>query len=724
MARNKLAAPHLFLNRHFSWLQFNERVLEEARDAKNPLLERVKFLAITASNLDEFVEVRVAGLLQQVEHGIKDPGPDGRTPREVLTELAVRTHAFVKAQYDCWREDLVRGLVAESIRVVNMRTLRPAARAHIGNFYAKAVEPLLTPVTIDPAHPFPHVINKAICLAFLLRPKRRGSLPYLGVVTVPRALPRLVQVPSANGAVEYVFLSDVIHAFAERLYHGYEVLSAAAFRVTRNSNLYLEAEESRSIMDSVDAQLHSRRKGEAVRLEIEASANQEIIDRLVANFRLAPWQIFRVDGPPNLSRIAYLYDAIARPDLKFRSFVPRELALKPGPSALFELIRKRDVLLHHPYDSYSSVVRFIESAATDPDVLSIKQTLYRTSENSPIVRSLIEAAAKKEVAVVVELKARFDEASNIRWARNLQDAGVQVFHGLVGLKTHCKLALIARREQGGKIRQYAHLGTGNYNPSTARYYTDLSLLTCDPRITSSVQHVFHYLTAYSERPQYLPLFVAPLNLGRSCLDLIHRETAHARAGRPAFILAKVNALLDEKIIQALYRASQAGVQIELIVRGACALRPGVRGVSSRIRVRSVVGRFLEHSRVFAFGNGGPTEIYLGSADWMQRNIYERVEVMFRLKDPVLCSQVFTQVISPYLADTEKTRVLLPSGEYVRGHKAGQFSASRNGFRFNAQEFLIGFTESRENEQACPILPTYVKLPAVPKGARKTPRPSV
>jgi polyphosphate kinase len=715
MARNKLAAPHLFLNRHFSWLQFNERVLEEARDAKNPLLERVKFLAITASNLDEFVEVRVAGLLQQVEHGIKDPGPDGRTPREVLTELAVRTHAFVKAQYDCWREDLVPGLVAESIRVVNMRALRPAARAHIGNFYAKAVEPLLTPVTIDPAHPFPHVINKAICLAFLLRPKRRGSLPYLGVVTVPRALPRLVQVPSANGAVEYVFLSDVIHAFAERLYHGYEVLSAAAFRVTRNSNLYLEAEESRSIMDSVDAQLHSRRKGEAVRLEIEASANQEIIDRLVANFRLAPWQIFRVDGPPNLSRIAYLYDAIARPDLKFRSFVPRELALKPGPSALFELIRKRDVLLHHPYDSYSSVVRFIESAATDPDVLSIKQTLYRTSENSPIVRSLIEAAAKKEVAVVVELKARFDEASNIRWARNLQDAGVQVFHGLVGLKTHCKLALIARREQGGKIRQYAHLGTGNYNPSTARYYTDLSLLTSDARITAAVQNVFNYLTAYSERPQYLPLFVAPLNLGKSCLSLVARETAHARAGRPAFIFAKVNALLDERIIQALYRASQAGAQIELIVRGACALRPGVRGVSSRIRVRSVIGRFLEHSRIFAFGNGGSTEVYLGSADWMQRNINERVEVMFRLKDPALCTQVFTQVISPYLADTEKTRYLLPSGDYVRGREAGLLSVSRNGFRFNAQEFLIGFSEAHEDMQALPPVPRFVKLPAPRKG---------
>jgi len=673
MARNKFTSPDLFLNRHFSWLQFNERVLEEAQDPKNPLLERVKFLAITASNLDEFVEVRVAGLLQQVEHGIREPGPDGRTPREVLTELAARTHKFVSAQYDCWREDLVPSLFAEQIRIVNARSLRPSARAHVENFYEKTAEPLLTPVTVDPAHPFPHVINKAICLAYMLRRKKRGSQPYLGVVTVPRALPRLVQLPSPDGTVEYVFLSDIIHAFSERLYHGYEVLSAAAFRVTRNSNLYLEAEESRSIMDSVDAQLHRRRKGEAVRLEIEAGANQEIIDRLVVNFRLEPWQIFRVDGPPNLSRIAYLYDAIPRPDLKFRTFVPRELALKSGPASLFDLIRKRDVLLHHPYDSYSAVVRFIESAAADPDVLSIKQTLYRTSENSPIVRALIDAAVKKEVAVVVELKARFDEASNIRWARNLQEAGVQVFHGVVGLKTHCKLALIARREQGGKMRQYAHLGTGNYNPSTARYYTDLSLLTSDARITSSVQHVFDYLTAYSERPQYLPLFVAPLNLGRSCLDLIARETAHARAGRPSFILAKVNALLDEKIIQALYRASQAGVQIELIVRGACALRPGVRGVSSRIRVRSIVGRFLEHSRVYYFENAGTREVYCGSADWMDRNLFRRIEIAFPIDAPDLKARV-AEDLKLYLEDDMQAWVLDTDGGYARAAGEGQMSA--------------------------------------------------
>jgi polyphosphate kinase len=709
MARSIVADPQHFINRHFSWLQFNERVLEEARDPANPVLERVKFLAITASNLDEFVEVRVAGILQQVEHGNREPGPDGRIPEDVLTELSAKIHGFVKSQYDCWQDELVPALAAESIRVLSLAELRPGAREYIENFYTKGVEPLLTPVTMDPAHPFPHVLNKALCLALLLKRKGRNSHIYLGVVTVPRALPRLVLLPSTAGAVEYVFLHDIIHAFADRLYHGYEILSAAPFRVTRNSNLYLEEEESRTILDSVDTQLHRRRKGAAVRLEIEAGANQEIIDRLQANFRLAAWQVFSVRGPVNLSRLFHMYDQTPRPDLKFASFAPRELALKPGATSLFELIRKRDFLLHHPYDSYSAVVRFIESAAQDPDVLSIKQTLYRTSENSPIVRALIDAAAKKEVAVVVELKARFDEASNIRWARNLQEAGVQVYYGVVGLKTHCKLALVARRESNGQIRRYAHLGTGNYNPSTARFYTDLSLLTTDTQITSAVHHVFNYLTAYSERPTYRPLFVAPLNLGRSCLSLIERETSHARADRPAFIVAKVNALLDEKIIQALYRASQAGVQIELIVRGACALRPGVRGLSSRIRVRSVIGRFLEHSRIFVFGNGGKSEVYLGSADWMHRNIYERVEVMFHIRDAALCNQIFSEVVEPYLADTQKTRFLLATGEYVHARDARHLLNTRNGFHFNTQEFLIGVAEGREEFSSVPSARSPLKL---------------
>ena len=709
MPRITIPDSERFFNRHLSWMQFNQRVLEEARDPGNPLLERVKFLGITASNLDEFVEVRLAGLMQQVEHGNREPSADGRIPEQVLAELTSKISSFVYEQYECWRDELVPALEDESVRVLGRGDLRPEARDYIENFYTKTVEPILTPVTVDPAHPFPHVLNKALCLAFLLKRKRRASQIYLGVVTVPRALLRLVRLPSPKDKVEYVFLHDVVHAFAERLYHGYEILSAAAFRVTRNSNLYLEEEESRSILESVDLQIHRRRKGSAVRLEIEAGANQEIVERLEANFRLSPEQVFRVNGPINLSRLFNLYEQTARPDLKYRPFAPRELNLKPGSSSLFELVRKRNILLHHPYDSYATVVRFIESAAHDPDVLSIKQTLSRTSENSPIVRALIEAAAKKEVAVVVELKARFDEASNIRWARNLQDAGVQVFHGVVGLKTHCKLALVARREPDGQIRRYAHLGTGNYNPSTARFYTDLSLLTSDTHLTSAVHHVFNYLTAHSERSQYSPLFVAPLNLGRNFLALIERETAHARAGRPAFIFAKFNSLLDEKIIQALYRASQAGVRIELIVRGACTLRPGVRGLSSRIRVRSVIGRFLEHSRIFIFGNAGKTEVFLGSADWMQRNIYERVEVIFRLRDPVLCDQIFTEVVAPYLADTLKTRVLMPDGEYVRLHGARRLAHLRNGHRFNVQEFLIEFTEGRQNLDSVPPVPSFLKF---------------
>jgi polyphosphate kinase len=713
MGSPSLEDPGQFFNRHLSWLQFNRRVLEEALDSNNPLLERAKFLAITASNLDEFVEVRQAGLLQQVEHGGGVVGPDGLLPDVLVPRLAATLQEFVKDQYACWRDKLVPALASESVHVRSASKWKPRARRMVNKFYSERVEPLLTPVTVDPAHPFPKVLNKALCVAFLLRRRGKSSQIYLGVVTVSRALPRLLRLPSEGELIEFAFLHDIVLTYAARLYHGYQILSAAPFRVTRNSNLYLREEESRSILDSVDTQLHRRRKGAAVRLEIEAGADPEIIERLRSNFDLASWQVFQIHGPINLSRLFNLYDQTPRPDLKFRSFTPREFAVKPGTPALFEILRQRDVLLHHPYDSYSTVVRFIESAAQDPDVLSIKQTLYRTSENSPIVRALMEAAGKKEVTVVVELKARFDEASNIRWARSLQDAGVQVYHGLVGLKTHCKLALLVRRDEDGKLRRYAHLGTGNYNPSTARFYTDLSLLTSDGKITEAVHYVFNYLTAYSERSQYGPLSVAPLNLGKNLVKLIEREAKHAKAGRPAAIIAKANALLDKNVIQALYRASEAGVQIELIIRGACALRPGVPGISSRIRVRSIVGRFLEHSRIFAFANGGQTEMYLGSADWMPRNLYERVEVMFRLKDPALCQQLCAMVLAPYFADTEKTRFLMPDANYLRASKFYRASQSRNGSRFNVQEFLIGTAEGRANAHKQSQLSRFLKLQSSP-----------
>ena len=703
-ARQSLENPAYYVNRESSWLAFNRRVLEEALDECNPLLERLKFLAISASNLDEFFEVRVSGLVQQIEDGFTDAGIDGLTlvdERDLVSKVA---HEFVEDQYACWNGQLRPQLMEKGIRVLGIHELDARARAFVEDYCDRELDLLLTPVTVDPAHPFPRVINKALCVAFLLKRRRRSSLTYTGVVTVPRALPRLVRLPS-EGTIDYIFLADLVAFHAPKMYHGYDIISSAAFRVTRNSNLYLAEEESRSLLESVRTELHNRRKGDAVRLEIEGDADQEIIERLRTNFDLDPWQVFSVDGPVNLSRLFNVYEHSDRSDLKFKPFAPRELRLTAKSEDLFEELRRHDVLLHHPYDSYDAVVSFIESAAEDPRVMSIKQTLYRTNEHSLIVPALISAAAKKEVTAVVELKARFDEASNIRWARDLEDAGVQVFHGLVGLKTHCKLSLLVRQDQDGVTRQYAHLGTGNYNAATARIYTDLSLLTADQQITSAVHDVFSFLTAYAEHPSYDPLFVAPLNLAENCIDLINREAEHARHGQEAHIIAKMNALLDKNIIMALYRASQAGVEIDLIVRGVCALRPGIRGISDRIRVRSIVGRFLEHSRIFYFHNGGEEQIYLGSADWMPRNLYERVEVLFPLKDPMLRERVRQEILGVYLADNVKSRILQKNGSYVRAWQMqGKRKAPTGAAAFNAQDFLIGLAEGKSHLEAIPEPP--------------------
>src|SRR6202165_521994 len=631
MTRLALDNPTYYINREASWLAFNRRVLEEAQDEKNPLLERLKFLSISASNLDEFFEVRVAGLVQQIEDGYTEAGPDGLTLVEERDVVSRETHKFVGDQYQCWNEELRPALSTHGIRVLGLHELDSRARTFIEEYCERELDLLLTPVTVDPAHPFPRVINKALSVAFLLRRRRRSALTYTGVVTVPPPLPQPVRVPS-EGTDDFIFLSDLAAFHASRMYHGYDIVSSAAFRVTRNSNLYLAEEESRNLLESVRTESHNRRKGDAVRLEIEADADPEIIERLRTNFELQPWQVFPVHGPVNLSRLFNIYDQAARPELKFRPFSPRELRLTAKSKDLFEELRRHDILLHHPFDSYDAVVSFIQSAAEDERVLSIKQTLYRTSEHSLIVPSLMAAAAHKEVTAVVELKARFDEASNIRWARDLEDAGVQVFHGLVGLKTHCKLSLLVRRDPDGVTRRYAHLGTGNYNATTAKIYTDLSLLTADPEITGAVHDVFSFLTAYAEHPNYGPLLVAPLDLAEKSMSLIEREAEHARQGRPARIIVKINSLVDNDIIQSLYHASQVGVDIDLLVRGICSLRPGIRGVSDRIRVRSIVGRFLEHSRIFYFENGGEPEVYLGSADWMSRNLHERVEVLFPLKN--------------------------------------------------------------------------------------------
>jgi polyphosphate kinase len=708
----------LFNGRDASWMQFNRRVLEEAEDPANPLLERVKFLAITGSNLDEYVEIRQAGLMQRIEDGYREPGYDGLRPDESLAALTAEIHSFVDAQYACWNRHLLPELRKQNIRLLEWNELDDEAHDFAQSYFQREVDPLLTPISIDPAHPFPRVLNKALCLALLLRPKRRSSSPQvLGVVTVPRALPRFVRLPADDGWSDYLLLQDLIAQNLAGMYRGYEVLAHSAFRVTRNSNLYFEEEEARSLLETIRVELHNRRKGDAVRLEIECGSHPDIIERLRVNFELEENQVFRGEGPVNLSRVMYLYSDIQRADLKYPSFIPKALHLSRKATNIFEDLRTRDILLHHPYDSYDPVVNFIELGAEDHGVVSMKQTLYRTSENSPMFQALIDAAATKETTLVVELMARFDEASNIRWARSMEDAGVQVFHGVVGLKTHCKLAMLVRRDEDGVTRRYCHLGTGNYNPVTARFYTDLSLLTSDPQITERVHMVFNYLTAHAEIDDYRPLLVAPLTMAESFLGLIRREMEHARAGRPAHIVAKMNALLEPTVIEALYAASQAGVEVDLIIRGVCTLRPGVEGLSERIRVRSIVGRFLEHSRIFHFANGGEDEIFIGSADWMPRNLFERCEVIFPVRDTAARARIHDEILPALLADTVKARLQQPDGTYVRAYRT-----IKDGPPFSSQDFLMQLAEGKADLDAIPG--TTISKPAVKRPSKRAPKKAV
>ena len=684
----------LFAGRDKSWMNFNRRVLEEACDESNPVLERVKFLAITGSNLDEYVEIRLAGLLQRSEDGHTDLGYDGLTAQESLKILTGEVHAFVAEQYACWNDRVLPELRKQKIRLLQWDELTERQRVEAQAYFHREVDPLLTPITIDPAHPFPRVLNKALCLALLLRAKRRASGPVvLGVLTVPRALPRFVRLHEhESDTIDYLLLQDLIAQNLNGMYRGYEVLAQAAFRVTRNSNLYFEEEESRSLMESIRSELHNRRKGDSVRLEVAKTAHPEIVEKLQVNFELDADQIYATDGPPNLERLMFFYGDVQRPELKFPPFVPKQLHLSRGVETIFEDLRQRDILLHHPYDSYEPVVNFISAGAADPRVVTMKQTLYRTSKDSPMFRALTEAANSKEATVVVELMARFDEASNISWARSMEDAGVQVFYGVVGLKTHCKLAMLVRRDEDGETRRYCHLGTGNYNPVTARFYTDLSLLTSDPAITDQVHMVFNYLTAHAEIDDYKPLLVAPLTMAESFLQLIRREMEHAAAGKPAHIIAKMNALLEPSVIEALYAASQAGVEVDLIIRGVCTLLPGVKGMSERIRVRSIVGRFLEHSRIFYFANGSHDEIYLGSADWMPRNLFERCEVVFPVKDKTVRARIQDEILAAFLADTAKARLMQQDGSYVRLKDHGGFSA---------QEFMMRLAEGKADLSSIP-----------------------
>jgi polyphosphate kinase len=673
--------PEWFVNRELSWLAFNRRVLEEAQDPANPLIERVKFLAIFDSNLAEFFEIRVAGLRQQAEAGIARRTPDGMTPAEQLEAVDGVARDLVHEFYACWNDMLRPALEKESIAFAKPEALTGAPEAWLRDFFQREIFPVLTPIAVDPAHPFPFVASGGLNIAALLDTDDPEEPPRLAVVQVPRVLSRIFRVPTDGGSSRtYVFLADVIRWQLPELFAGATILDHTAFRVTRNSNLYVDEEEVENLLTAIEQELRRRRRGDPVRLEVRAPVGERLRLELLKVLDLDPNDLQECDGPVNLSRLMQLVELETEERLRAPRFVAPVHAALRDPAKLFPVIRSQDVLLHHPFDSFDSVVEFVEQAAEDPRVLAIKQTLYRTSEDSPIARALLAAAERgKHVTVLVELKARFDEEKNIRWARRMEEAGVQIVYGLVGLKTHCKLMLVVRREEDG-IRRYAHIGTGNYNPTTARQYTDLGLFTADPEVTAEVASVFNLLTSLSSRERWNHLLVAPFTLRSGLLERIEREATHARAGRPASIVAKLNAIQDEEVIAALYEASRAGVEIDLIVRGICCLRPGVPGLSERIRVRSIVDRFLEHTRVVRFENGGSPERWIGSADWMPRNLSGRVEVMCRVRAEHVAQRI-EEILDVYRRDDVKARTLLPDGSDRRVPESARVGV-------HAQEWFI------------------------------------
>ena len=659
-----LSAP-IYFNRELSWLAFNRRVLEQAQTDRHPLIERVRYLAITGSNLDEFFQIRVAGLIQQRDSGVTEPGPDGLNPSQQLQRIRTTVDAFIEDQFRCWRDQLVPALASEGIHFKGAQDLTPRELAWVRAYFREQVYPVLTPLALDQSHPFPQLGNKELNIVVTLDNPATAKLEHLvAILPVPRILPRLVSIaPGGRGPQRIIFLSEIIKLCAGELFPGYRLTAAHAFRVTRNSELYIDEEESANLLVKIEAELRNLRRGAAVRLEIEDGVNTSLFATLCHELGLPPDNVFRLKGPINLMRLQSIGD-IDRPDLKFPSFTPVNASPLRDPSRIFEALRAQDILLHHPYDSFQPVVDFVEQAARDPQVFAIKQTFYRTSGDSPLVRALIEASQNgKQVTALVELKARFDEANNIQWAKQLEEAGVHVVYGLVGHKTHCKMCLVVRRE-GRRMRHYAHLGTGNYNPRTARYYTDLSHFTARADITHDVGQLFNTLTGFGRSPKFRHLPAAPYSLHRRINALIATETRNAAAGHPARIIAKMNSLLDKATIDALYGASQAGVKIDLIVRGTCSLVPGVPGLSENIRVRSVVGRFLEHARAAYFENArGEPVILAGSADWMPRNFFRRVEVVFPIRDPALRRWVTEEFFGDELRDTSNTRLLHPNGAY-------------------------------------------------------------
>ncbi len=691
IGRMDFSKKEYFINRETSWLEFNQRVLDQAFDESNPILERLKFLCIVSSNLDEFFEVRVAGLKQQKQNGSSETGPDGLSPAESLSRISARTHRMVEDQYRCWREHIAPALEQERIRFHNYPNVPPEEQAHFEKFFKETVYPVLTPLAVDPAHPFPQLLNKS--LNVIVELEGEGLSTDIAVVQAPRILPRVVPFSKRTDGDDYVFLGNIIQEHVQSLFHGVKVKGAHLFRVTRNSNLYVDEEEASNLLHAIEEELRKVKRGAAVRLEVKQDCPEHVLKRLLDIFNLEEDDISKIDGPLNFSRLMPLAMQLDRPDLRFKRFTPNLVVSLDTESDLFYHIRKGDILLHHPYDSFQTVVDFLAQASEDPHVLAIKQTLYRTSSDSPIVQALITAARNgKQVTAVIELKARFDEAANIQWARMMREAGVDVVYGVTGLKTHAKAMLVIRSE-GDRIRRYAHMGTGNYHPSTAKIYTDLSLLTCREELTSELAETFNCLTGVSRFPEMKQLMVAPWRLYEGFQELIENEIGHAWAGRPCGIYAKVNSLVEEGIIEALYRASSAGVPIRLLVRGMCALRVGIPGVSENIEVRSLVGRFLEHSRIYRFENGGDTRIYLGSSDWMPRNLFRRVETVFPILAPSMIRHA-DEILSWFWKDNVKAQVMQPDGIY-------KFRETAPGEeRFDSQaEFLADSQKRRKSRSA-------------------------
>lgn len=684
MVDYSLTSTEYYNNRELSLLAFNERVLAQATDKHIPLLERLKFLAICSSNLDEFFEIRVAGLNQQVALSSPKVGPDGLTPSQVLKSISEITHRMVEKQYEILSDDILPSLAEEGIHFCEPDDWTAYQTEWTKEYFQKEVYPVISPIGLDFAHPFPRLVNKSLNFIFSLEGKDAfGRDSGLAIIHAPRSLPRVVQIPNTEKQTGYhfVLLSTLIQTYAKEFFPGMKVKGCYQFRVTRNSDLFMEEEDVDDLAHALKGELISRRFGDVVRLEVSHDTPEPIIQFLLRQFQLHESALYLVKGLVNFSRLLAIYGLTERPDLKY-SPLPYSLRDQEETQVdYFDLLRKGDVLLHHPFQSFSHVIDFMHQAATDPNVLAIRQTLYRTGPNSVMVRALLEAArAGKEVTAVIELRARFEEEDNIELARRLQEAGALVVYGVQNYKTHAKMTLVVRRERDG-LRRYVHLGTGNYHSGTTRQYTDFGLLTANAKIGQDVHKVFQQLSGMGVQSKLKRLIQAPFTLHSSILGFIQQETENAKSGKPARVIAKMNSLTDPNVIHALYEASQAGVQVDLIVRGICCLKPGIKGVSENIQVRSIVGRFLEHSRVYYFQNDDAPKVFCASADWMERNFFYRVELCFPILNPQLALRVKEEALDPYLKDNSQSWVLMPDGHYKPQETKGEE-------KFSAQEYLL------------------------------------